>query len=66
MATLLYFFRAKNGKTIAENSQKSNSEAIRAKNHCEKSEVTGKQQKTKRKILESEVKTESKYNNVAR
>ena len=38
----IILFQAKNQKTIAEKSQKSNSEAIRAKNHCEKSEVTGK------------------------
>ena len=66
----IILFQAKNQKTIAEKSQKSNSEEIRAKNHCKKSEVTGKQlrrRNLKGEILESEVKAaESKYNNVAR
>ena len=56
---IIIIFQAKNGKTIAEKSQKSNSEAIRAKNHCKKSEVTGKQlrrRNLKGEILESEVK----------
>ena len=66
---IIIIFQAKNGKIIAEKCQKSNSEAIRAKNHCEKSEVTRKQLRRKHlkgEILESEVKAESKYNNIAR
>ena len=66
----IILFQAKNRKTIAEKNQKSNSEEIRAKNHCKKSEVTGKhlrRRNLKGEILESEVKAaESKYNNVAR
>ena len=55
----IILFQAKNRKTIAEKSQKSNSEAIRAKNHCKKSEVTRKQPRRRNsegEILESDVK----------
>ena len=55
----IILFQAKNGKTIAEKSQKSNSEEIRAKKYCKKSKVTGKQlrrRNLKGEILESEVK----------